>query len=90
MGPATQVQILDKGVYISHSINIIGKGMSPTILPLEGCLMCWMHLCGGVGLLNKCSGYNTKSSYGEASVLELWGMWSTTSVPLLLVHSNPE
>ena len=33
---------------------------------------------------NKCSGYDTKQSDGEASVmLELWGMWSTPSLPLL-------
>ena len=29
-----QVQILNKAVYISHSINTLGKGMDPIILPL--------------------------------------------------------
>ena len=28
-------------------------------------------------------GYDTKPSDGETSVLELWEMWSTPSVPLL-------
>ena len=31
----------------------------------------------------ECSGYDTKLSDGEAAVLELWGMWSTTSLLLL-------
>ena len=31
-----------------------------------------------------CPGYDTKQSDGEVSVmLELWGMWSTSSLPLL-------
>ena len=30
---ATQVQILDKAVCISHSVTILGKGMNPNILP---------------------------------------------------------
>ena len=30
-----------------------------------------------------CPWYNTKQSDGEALVLELWGMWSTSSLPLL-------
>ena len=29
---ATQVQILNEAVYISHSANTIGKGINPTIL----------------------------------------------------------
>ena len=34
---------------------------------------------------NLCPGYDTKESDGEAPVmLKLWGMWSTTSLPLLL------
>ena len=33
MDMATQVQILDKAVCISHSANTIGKGMHPTIFP---------------------------------------------------------
>ena len=33
---------------------------------------------------NECPGYNTKQSDGEAPViLELWGIWSTLSLPLL-------
>ena len=32
MDIATRVQILDEPVYISHSINTLGKGMNPTIL----------------------------------------------------------
>ena len=35
---------------------------------------------------NKCPGYDTKSSYSEAQILEFWGMWST---PSLSLHSGP-
>ena len=31
MDTATQIQILDKAVCISHSANTLGKGMSPSI-----------------------------------------------------------
>ena len=33
--------------------------------------------------LNKCPGYATKPSDGEAPVLECWGMWSTLSLLLI-------
>ena len=33
MDKVTQVQILDKSVYILFSANTIGKGMNPIILP---------------------------------------------------------
>ena len=33
MDTATQVQILDKNDFISHSTNTLGKGMNPIILP---------------------------------------------------------
>ena len=33
MDLATRVQILDEAVCISHSANILEKGMNPTILP---------------------------------------------------------
>ena len=34
--------------------------------------------------LDECPGYDTKHSDGEVPVmLELWGMWSTFSLPLL-------
>ena len=33
MDTASQIQILDNVVYISHSINTLGKGMHTTILP---------------------------------------------------------
>ena len=49
-----------------------------------GCRIHWLHLCRGVRLPNECSGYDTKQSDGEASVmLELWGMQSTPSLPSL-------
>ena len=45
---------------------------------------------------NKCPGYNIKPADGEAPALELWGIWSTRSLPLVpgpllagLVASNP-
>ena len=34
MDMVTRIQILDQAVCISHSANILGKGMHPTILPL--------------------------------------------------------
>ena len=37
----------------------------------------------------ECPGYETKPSDGEASALELWGMWSTPLLPLLLVPLWP-
>ena len=33
--------------------------------------------------MNKCLGYDTKLSEGEDPAQELWGMWSTPSLPLL-------
>ena len=33
--------------------------------------------------LNKCSGYETKESEGEALILEIWRMLGTSSLPLL-------
>ena len=43
-------------------------------------------LCGGVrSTPNECPGFDTKQSDGEAPVmLELWGMWSTSSLPSLI------
>ena len=39
---------------------------------------------------NQCPGYDTKQSYGEAPVmLEVWGMQSTSSLPLLLAPLWP-
>ena len=33
---------------------------------------------------NECPGYDSKKSDGEVpAMLELWGMWSTSSLPLL-------
>ena len=38
----------------------------------------------GVRLPNERPGYDTKQSDGEASVmLDFWGVWSTSSLPLL-------
>ena len=44
-----------------------------------------LHLCRGVrSPRNKCPGYDTKQSDGEVPVmLELWGMQTTPSLPLL-------
>ena len=32
---------------------------------------------------DECPGYDIKQSNGEAPALEIWGMWSTPSLPLL-------
>ena len=34
-GKASQVQTLDKAVYISHYTNTLANGMNPTILPQD-------------------------------------------------------
>ena len=34
-------------------------------------------------------GYDIKPSYGEASALEIWWIWSTPSLPLLLCPLKP-
>ena len=50
-----------------------------------GCKIHRLHLCRGIKLHpNECSAYDTKQSNGEDPVmLELWGMQSTPSLPLL-------
>ena len=50
-----------------------------------GCRIHQLHLCRRVRLPpSECPGYDTKSSHGEVLVmLELWGMWSTPSLPSL-------
>ena len=50
-----------------------------------GCRIHWLHLCRGVKPPpNECPGYDTKQSDGEVpAVLELRGMRSTPSLPLL-------
>ena len=50
-----------------------------------GCRIHWLHLCRGVRPPpNECPGYDTKQSDGEVpAMLELWGMRSTPSLPLL-------
>ena len=54
---------------------------SQTLCPVDW--GCRLHLCKGVRS-PKCSGCDTKQSDGEIPVmLELWGMWSTPSLPLL-------
>ena len=43
--------------------------------------------CRGVRpltLCNECPGYDAKQSDSEAPVLEFWGIWSSSSLPLLL------
>ena len=52
-----------------------------------GCRIHQLHLCRSVRPPppNECPRYDTKQSNGEAPVmLELWGMWNTLSLPLLL------
>ena len=48
------------------------------------CKIYWLHLCRGVRppSPNKFPEYDTKQSDGEVPVmLELWGMWSTPTLP---------
>ena len=39
----------------------------------------------GKNPFNKCPGYDVKPSDGEAPALEVWGVWSSSSLPLLPV-----
>ena len=41
MDTATQVQIQDKDISISHNVNILKKGMNPTILLPENSKADW-------------------------------------------------
>ena len=44
----------------------------------------WLLFCWGVRRPYECPGYDTKQSDGEVPVmLEVWGMWSTPSLPSL-------
>ena len=56
-----------------------------TIIPISWvCRIRWLHLCCEVRPYpNECPGYDTKLFEGEALILELWGMWSTPSLPSL-------
>ena len=58
----------------------------PSTCPVGwGCRIHRLHLCRGVRPHpNECPGYETKQSDGEVpAMLELWGMRSTLSLPLL-------
>ena len=49
-----------------------------------GCGIQWLNLYRGKWPhLNECPDYDIKSSDGMALTLEIWGMWSTSSLPLL-------
>ena len=49
-----------------------------------GCRIYWLNLCRGVRPPSRVSYYDTKQSDGEVPVmLEHWGMWRTTSLPML-------
>ena len=49
-----------------------------------GCRIHRLHFCRRIRLPSKCPGYDTKQSDDEDPViLELWGMWSIPSLPLL-------
>ena len=65
-------------------LNITQNHLSPVGW---GCRIHRLHLCRGVRPplhSNECPKYDTKQSDGEAPViLELWGMRSTLSLPLL-------
>ena len=73
--------------YHHHQIGIIAYNQIIVSLVGWGCKIHRLHLCRGVNpspTPNKYPGYDTKQFDGEVSVmLELWGMWSTPSLPLL-------
>ena len=48
------------------------------------CTIHRLHLRTEVRPPNECPGYDTKQSHGEVPVmLDLWGIWSIPSLPLL-------
>ena len=69
-----------------YSYVCIDLSIFESICPVGwGCRIHWLHLCRGVRPhLNERPGYDTKQSDGEVPVvLEIWGMRSTPSLPLL-------
>ena len=65
------------------SLTSTGETSSSMLNSLVG-WDCRIHLGRGVRLLpNKCPVYDIKLSDGEAPVLEIWGMSSIPSLPLL-------
>ena len=56
-----------------------------------GCKIYRLYLCWWVRPhLNECPWYDIKQSDGEAPALEIWGMWSIPSLPLLPSPLCPE
>ena len=76
---------LHNGLELKLYTYIYVKALSLTFPVGCDCRLHRLHLCSGVKPLNVCPGYDTKQSDGEVPVmLELWGMRSTPSLPLLL------
>ena len=48
-----------------------------------GCRIHRLHFCWKDFPTKECPGYDIKQSDGEAPALEIWGMCSTSSLPLL-------
>ena len=62
--------------YITHSL-FPGSSVG------WGCKIHLQHLCRGIVSSNDCPRYDIEQSNGEAPIiLELWEMWSTSSLPL--------
>ena len=51
--------------------------------PVGRILMHWLYSLRAASKKKSCSGYDTKTSDDDASVLELWGIWNTPSLSLL-------
>ena len=79
--------LIIKCLILSRCLVQVTTSSSPHF---TSCLVCRcrihkLHLCIGVRpLLNECLGHDAKPTDGEASVLEIWGMWSVPSLLLLL------
>ena len=72
------------------STHFLDRFFKKTELILVYCPVCWvcrihrLLLCWGVSPTNHCPGYDTEQSDGEVpAMLELWGMRSSPSLPLL-------
>ena len=72
--------------YFAAFAYVINYFISATSPIGWNCRICRLHLCRGAGPLPQRVSwiYDTKPSVGEAPVQELGGMWSTTSLLLLL------
>ena len=71
--------------WLIHCLLISSSSLLFHATSIWGCRIHWLLICRGVRPPpNECPGYDTKQSDGEVpTLLELWGMRSTPSLPSL-------